>query len=338
MWSQPFRKRNMKIFLLDCQGFSPQQSTDQELKYAQVLLLLSNLVLFNNRTVTHGDDMGTFLRIVKETTRRVKINGDPWTVENSPLAQSIIHIPRGTTTTNESKELLKYFSDYTCTPLQDAVPPESKFGGSNLTQFSFLTTTCISEGFIRRVSTIFKTMMDSILEKSFNEINFEGSIVIRFIQLVLESINSDLEVDQGEIFNDITKVLYKSAYNFCVLMYTELLEKEFRDEEPKSLQNILNIFASVHVSAMEKYNTFNLNPAEHKHYLNLLEEHIASKEEMIMIINKKKTQNLLRAGFPKTEAKTTVEAVSHLNKFHSYRKELDHGRDEVMVDYCRHLL
>lgn len=47
---------------------------------------------------------------------------------------------------------------------------------------------------------IFKSIMSSILERSFNDINYEGSIVIKLIQHILSKINANEPVDVGEIF------------------------------------------------------------------------------------------------------------------------------------------
>ena len=59
---------------------------------------------------------------------------------------------------------------------------------------------------------------------------------------------------------------------------------------------------------------------------------------MIITINKRKTQNILSDKFKNATVTTSTQAVEELNKFHDFRKDLDHGRDEVMIEFCRKLL
>lgn len=59
---------------------------------------------------------------------------------------------------------------------------------------------------------------------------------------------------------------------------------------------------------------------------------------MIITVNKKKTQNILEEAFRNVYVTTSAQGVDHLNRFHEYRKDLDHGRDEVMIEFCRKLL
>ena len=59
---------------------------------------------------------------------------------------------------------------------------------------------------------------------------------------------------------------------------------------------------------------------------------------MILVINKKKTRNQLQVGLKRNEVTSTAEAIEHLNRFHAFRKNLDHGRDEVMIEFCQSLL
>jgi len=86
-----------------------------------------------------------------------------------------------------------------------------------------------------------------------------------------------------------------SAYNYCVISYSDALEKELQDEAPKSFDHILKILGAARDETMMKYHEFNLDPELHRHYLIKVQEHIDLKEKLLLEINLKKTQNQIRS-------------------------------------------
>lgn len=77
VWSQPFRKRNLRVFLLDCRGFSSQAVTQTERNLSAMLLLLSSTVIFNNRTKIGFDDFKVFQALVQNILGGCILNGRP---------------------------------------------------------------------------------------------------------------------------------------------------------------------------------------------------------------------------------------------------------------------
>ena len=65
----------MKVFLLDCQGFNSQEVKSYEVKFAQILLLLSNVTLFNHRSRTNADDLGCFEWMLRDITKDIQVQG-----------------------------------------------------------------------------------------------------------------------------------------------------------------------------------------------------------------------------------------------------------------------
>lgn len=46
-----------------------------EVKYAQILLLLSNVTLFNHRSRTNADDLGCFEWMLRDITKDIQVQG-----------------------------------------------------------------------------------------------------------------------------------------------------------------------------------------------------------------------------------------------------------------------
>jgi hypothetical protein len=94
MWSQPFRKRNMKVFLLDCPGFTTQDVKNYESKYVQILLLLSNITIFNHRSRTQSDDLACFEWMLQDIVKDVKVHGGDFTAQNQTISRNLQHVYR----------------------------------------------------------------------------------------------------------------------------------------------------------------------------------------------------------------------------------------------------
>lgn len=94
----------------------------------------------------------------------------------------------------------------------------------------------------------------------------------------VQILNRDDVLDISKLFKSVIAELYVSAYNFCVISYSDALEKELRDEAPKSLNDLLRIFGTASDETMTKYHEFNLDPELHRQYLTKLQEHIDMKE------------------------------------------------------------
>jgi len=176
VWSQPFRKRNLRVFLLDCRGFNPQNLSPIDAKLTALLMLLCSTVLFNNRTKTGLNDFKAFEILVQNTFDRTIINGKKIHMDDAVTPRALYHLYR-TRSLASSSEMSSYFPNYDFTFLEDAMVANYKGRDRDLVQCSFLTTNCVSEKYIRHLGDIFTTVLNSIEEKTLCGVTFNGNII-----------------------------------------------------------------------------------------------------------------------------------------------------------------
>lgn len=84
----------MKVFLLDCQGFNTQDVKDYEVKYALILLLLSNITIFNHRSKTLSNDLSCFEWMLKDIVKNVQVHKGEFSAKNQTICRNLQHIYR----------------------------------------------------------------------------------------------------------------------------------------------------------------------------------------------------------------------------------------------------
>jgi hypothetical protein len=130
-------------------------------KLHNILMLLSSVIIFNNRTKVNIDDFNVFQSLTKNTFTTTTYEGRQLTKEDGICPRSLYHLYRNRSLATSS-DMLKYFSSYDFTYLEDAMTPGYQGKDTDLVQCSFLTTSCVSEKYIRHISEIFSTVMTNV--------------------------------------------------------------------------------------------------------------------------------------------------------------------------------
>lgn len=139
-------------------------------------------------------------------------------------------------------------------------------------------------------------------------VTFNGNIIGKVVRNAVQMLNREEHLDIARLFKSVIAELYVSAYNYCVISYSDALEKELQDENPKSLDGMLALLGAASDDIMTKYHEFNLDPELHRQYLGKLQDHIDLKEKLLLEINLKKTQNMIRSQFV-AEPSKNIDAV-----------------------------
>lgn len=128
-----------------------------------------------------------------------------------------------------------FFPAYDFTFLEDAMVANYKGSDNDLVECSFLATNCINEKYVRHLGDIFTSVLSNIEEKTICGVTFNGNIVGKVVRGLAQMLNREAVLDVGRLFKGVIAELYVSAYNYCVIAYSDLLEKQLQDEAPKSL-------------------------------------------------------------------------------------------------------
>lgn len=175
------------------------------------------------------DDAAAFQSLVQNSFSSSVYCQRSLTKEDQVLARSLYQLIRVPSTVAANHNLLKFFSEYNFTFLEDAMASNYKGKDTDLIQCSFLTTSCVSEKYIRHIAEVFSAVMQSVEEKTINGVTINGNIVCKLINHLAAMLSREDKLDVDRLFKSIVQELYVSAYNFCVIGYNDMLEKELRD-------------------------------------------------------------------------------------------------------------
>lgn len=195
----------------------------------------------------------------------------------------------------------------------------------------FQDTKCINQDYIRRIATIFGDLYSRVCEKRYKELTLNGNIIAKVIKEVEKELNGGGELNVEELYLKVINDLYQSAYNYCILNYHEDMQSEFEDERPKSLEQLLLVFERVSENALVKFQEFNLDEALYQQYYSKLERHIAEKEQIIMDINRKKTEQVILEDYDQKEVGNIKYYRQFVELIEKEHKELTHGRAEIIA-------
>jgi len=92
-----------------------------------------------------------------------------------------------------------------------------------------LTTSCINEKYVRHLGDIFTAILNNIEEKTICGVTFNGNIIGKVLRNSIEMLNREDILDITKLFKSVIAELYVSAYNYCVISYSDTLEKELQD-------------------------------------------------------------------------------------------------------------
>lgn len=113
--------------------------------------------------------------------------------------------------------------------LPDALVTSYQGDQTELVHLPFLDTKCISEEYMRKVSSIFTQLHEVVTEKRYNELTLTGSIVLKIVKYIETYLNGNHLINIEDLYERIIEDLYQSAYNYCILSYHEEMERNFED-------------------------------------------------------------------------------------------------------------